>query len=577
MSKPDPGILKFRKICRGDQTSYLFLLLIFSFAILLVFIPDGVGGFRIRDGGAASLEQTRPSCNPLFGQCTEQKSSGVYSTASLSPVVGLRKKFDGSIGTVSRTMKVQPVVQESSEIDYDKERSVAGASNYLKLKSHPTVSRKITENVRSQVRYSNVVESTGRSGVQLKGFSENSDEDEKNNDIEENVEDESADEDFEENQNESEDYEIDDEDNEVDVDDDDEDDDSDSRDDENEDDGDESNVDDDDDDDDDSEEIDVSGSHMSQKDEAESNERDEGKENNDETESNDVNENESSDMENEVNIIVTDNDEPAAGSLAKIKFENKASKQEISSNVNYAAVSIKSDIKLSEEDKDESVENVKVINKKKITGERRKQDIRTDSNTTKHDYIVGNENLVDRHIKGDEQSSAKEILTGDANVQPLEISNSKEEVGGNDDNDDSNKKVTSQMEDEATPPAKKLEKVRLADKFKSMEVHRVRSFEESFERIKLRKVEKAAIEVEKMEFPQPEQTSIEKSEVKHPPKPVEKISSAHTSQETKKTEVKEKKKAAPRPTKETKSQPKHSEKSKAKFPEAKSEKKSESE
>lgn len=530
MAAPDLGTIQLRQVRRGFEASLFFIAL--ALALLPVLIPDGADGFRIRDIGAASTEHTRTSCNPLFGKCNAgQKVSGISSST-----IRLRRKFEGT-NTPSaspRTNKIQSLVEESSEDAAENEGRFPIGSVHVKTKLDKLPSLETEDNVKSYLRTSNVAKNSGgysgpAGNAKFKASLVSSDEDNEGGEDYENQEDDDADNDVEENSE------------------------------------------------DDIDEDNVSESHESEMDDGTDEEEEKEETTSFDDDDDDVDEddgNEQDKNEDEQDSDSEDEDVKSAESsidrLARIKYSVKDVKQDLPVDRRSFKVPITRSVDKGAAKK--SIEIIEEVRKPEIVKERR-EGAKTDDKTTEHDDDVSEQS---------EREKAEEEIIDTETVENSEMTESDHEPHDDDDDDDDEEKDDgNRLEVEATKPPRKLEKVRHADKSKSMESLRAISLEELSVKAEPLVIEKDVSEVKKVEVPKP----TPKTEVKQPSKPVEKVNKPPASRdEVQKLESREKSKKVTsepkpesKPRKEVKSQPKQTEKSKVKPPEEKVDKKSKSE
>ncbi|XP_012259544.2 uncharacterized protein LOC105688083 [Athalia rosae] len=541
MAAPDPGMVRFRRNRRGVQASFTILVLVL--ALLTTLGHDGAWAFRIRDGSSASSELTRPTtCNPLLGRCTETRNPVGTSASSSSPTLGIRKRFESSNTSPPSTAKIQqPLVEESVEaVEFDEGKSV-GRSSYGKSKS-----------VRLQLRTpfvskANIGRGGGKSNPPL-----SSDEDDKGEETEENDDDDQEGGDDTDDGN---------------VDEENMDDTEEENDDENI--GKSDAEDDDDDDDEKSNSVDNEDSEI------DSNELDEGEDEDESLESEaSQNDDEEADVE-ERNTIENDDDtdsdqrDPKIGKYTSgnVRVTNE---QEISNDKTNVRVGSTRDPRSVEKKMiKRTVDDIAGVDEVQAVPKERKVDVNVASNS---DQMTSRPvNLI--HVKtSDEKVAAPKSKIINEIVQPPAKSKMDADKNVNDtesDDDDSDKDDESDIVVEIALPSRKLEKVRLADKSKSMEATRAKSLEETAKKTVSPNVEKASSERKTIEPSKPAKPSVQESEVKFDKKSTETIASTVptvNSRETKKSKVQESGKTIPQQKKENKPQPKQSEKMAAKAP-----------
>ncbi|XP_015511176.1 uncharacterized protein LOC107217967 [Neodiprion lecontei] len=574
MTAPAMGMVHLSQAGCGVQLARI-LFLVLALASLLFLIPDGVGAFRIRDGGgSASIEQTRTSCNPLFGKCAQHKTSGLSATTSSSPIIGLRRRFEGATAFSSRPTKSQPLVEESGEVR-DNDRAHAGASSYVKSKFEKVASVKVPDVVRAQLRNSAVTKAAAsgfaRSSIQSKSYSRNSYEDDDGTiETEENEDDNDDSEDYDEEN-------------------DDDDEDRDDTDGEEENDGEDGNEDEDEDVENYSK--DEEGSQTESEEEIKDDEATKSSENEDDDEDADygrikVEDEQVLDSNNED----VESTESVEDKHIRIKHEAKIAKQDMPSDKMSIKVTPVHHMWSTENSTRQSIEDIEKLITADSTGQSN-EDMEAATKTTRHDDGASDQaGVVDLVEENGDKFVAQETEFDGTTLDASKISVSKYSTSENDDDGDQSevkKDDTGKVEDVVVPPPRKLERVRLADKSKSMEVVLGRSIEDSFEKAapqkvtktEPRQVQKVSSDAEKIEVLKPASTGEQKSESLLVVKPSENISLPLASQKTNGTVKKGKNKAGPRqPTKEAKPPPqplaKQSEKSKVKVPERESDQKS---
>ncbi|XP_046748456.1 uncharacterized protein LOC124412542 isoform X2 [Diprion similis] len=576
MTAPAMGMVQLLQAGCGVQLARI-LFLVLVLASLPFLIPDGVGAFRIRDGGgSASIEQTRTSCNPLFGKCAEHKTSGLLSSPSSSPIIGLRRRFEGGTALPPRLMKGQLLVAESDEVR-DNDRAHAGASSYVKSKFEKVASVKVPDVARAQFRASFAVSKAASSGfarsnMQSKSYSGNSyDDDDGGIETEENEDDNEDSGDYDEENNDVDDY-----------------DDTDG-----EEENDHENGDEDEDEDDESYSKDEEGDQRESEEEVvKDDEATEFIDNEEDDEDIDYGRTK---LEGEQILDANDGDVESTESVEDkqigIKHEVKVVKQDVPSDKISIKITPVHHVRSGEKS---TRQGIAVIGKLTTADSTRQsnEDMEATSKTAQHDGAASDQTAV----VNDVEENGNKFVAPKTEFDRKAPDDSKISVSeypkntDNDDDDDSSeleKDDAGKVEDVVTPPPRKLERVRRANKSKSMEVLTTRSIEDSFEKAASQKVmktepqtvQRVLSDAEKIDVLKPTPPSLQKSESLLVVKPSENVSLPLTSQKANGTVKKGKNKTGPRqPEKEIKSPPqplaKQSEKPKVKVPERESDLKS---